>query len=500
MSQRSFYDEWETYLREGMIAFVQAHADRTEPIEWLSGLEPGFSRMMGDDDDPTACFALYPSRADFGLPLVAPGRTDDDVTELQQWLDALKSDLAAGRQPDHDFSAALPLLRQLLAWSASQAVGGPDAASVQDGLATLATIPRNADDPVGELERLLREVVSTHANRLDAWYTGIAAERLEDKRRAKPDGVLVGAYGWLEDVQPRPGGASQGYVLAPSPAHAVTAAILRSGWSGFGGDAESAGLAVDLSSDRIRRARWLTDGVRNGQDLAALLGARLERRMQDAGIPGQIEDLRKAALRAAGSTAPPTAIVDGLLVARGRAYQQAPADERDGYSAAEVAAADELEGLVANAELTADRAHASERRAGRRSRRPRRDRRRGRRPERVLARGGQRAGGDDHADRGVDRRARLPAASLRRRAQVRDHDHPPAAPARRPGCGGCLERGGGQRAGARRAGARGVARGCARGARPGSGSSSVSGIPTRARRLRRRSSARSRTSGSPRST
>ena len=56
-------------------------------------------------------------------------------------------------------------------------------------------------------------------------------------------------------------------MLAPSPAHAVTAAILRSGWSAFGGDAESAGLAVDLSSDRIRRARWLADGVRNGQDL-----------------------------------------------------------------------------------------------------------------------------------------------------------------------------------------------------------------------------------------
>jgi hypothetical protein len=353
-SQRSFYDQWETYIRESMIAFVQAHADRTEPIEWLSGLDPGFSRMMGDADDPTACFALYPSRADFDLPLVAPGRTEDDVTELQQWLDALQSDLAAGRQPDHDFSAALPLLRQLLAWSASQAVGSPDAASVEDGLGTLATLARNADDPVGELERLLREAVSTHTNRLDAWYTGIAAERLEDKRRAKPAGVLVGAYGWLEDVQPRPGGPSQGYVLAPSPAHAVTAAILRSGWSGFGGDAESAGLAVDLSSDRIRRARWIMDGVRNGQDLGALLGARLERRMQDAGIAGEIEDLRAAMLRADGSTAPPTAIVDGLLVARGRAYQEASADERDGYTAAEAAAADELATLVADASLTAD--------------------------------------------------------------------------------------------------------------------------------------------------
>ena len=142
-------------------------------------------------------------------------------------------------------------------------------------------------------------------------------------------------------------------MLAPSPAHATTAAILRSGWSAFGGDAESAGLAVDLSSDRIRRARWLMDGVRRGQDLGALLGARLERRLQDAGLAAQIEDLRAAALRAAGSAAAPTAIVDGLLIARGRAYQEAPADERDGYSIAEQAAADELATLLANTELSA---------------------------------------------------------------------------------------------------------------------------------------------------
>src|SRR5262249_22806898 len=103
----------------------------------------------------------------------------------------------------------------------------------------------------------------------------------------------------------------------------------------------------------IRRARWLMDGVRNGQDLGALLGAGLERRLQDAGLAARIEDLRKAALRAAGSTAPPTAIVDGLLVTRGRAYQQAPAGERGGYPAAEAAAADELTALLADTELSA---------------------------------------------------------------------------------------------------------------------------------------------------
>ena len=296
---------------------------------------------------------MHPSRSDLALPLVAPGRTEADVDDLRNWMNALSTDLAAGRPPEHDYAAPHPLLRQLLAWSAECAVDTDDAGTAQDGLATLLGLARTAADPIGELERLMRETVSTHANRLDAWYTGVAAARLESKRQATAGGIQVGAYGWLENVKPRQRRASQGYVLAPSPAHATTAAILRSGWSAFGGDAESAGLAVDLSSDRIRRARWLMDGVRRGQDLGALLGARLERRLQDAGLAAQIEDLRAAALRAAGSAAAPTAIVDGLLIARGRAYQEAPADERDGYSIAEQAAADELATLLANTELSA---------------------------------------------------------------------------------------------------------------------------------------------------
>ena len=91
---------------------MQAHADRTEPIAWLADLVPGFSRLMGDDDDPSACFALHPSRADVTLPLVAAGRSADDVSAVEAWLDALHDDLAAGRAPAHDFSAPHPLLRR----------------------------------------------------------------------------------------------------------------------------------------------------------------------------------------------------------------------------------------------------------------------------------------------------------------------------------------------------------------------------------------------------
>ncbi|HEX6731781.1 MAG TPA: hypothetical protein VF074_17275, partial [Pyrinomonadaceae bacterium] len=40
-------------------------------------------------------------------------------------------------------------------------------------------------------------------------------------------------------------------------------------------------LAIDLSSERVRLATWLLDGVRQGQPLGALLGYRFERRLQE---------------------------------------------------------------------------------------------------------------------------------------------------------------------------------------------------------------------------
>ena len=51
---------WERLRARDVIDLVQAHADRTEPISWLPGLVPGVSRMIGDADDPSACFAHAP--------------------------------------------------------------------------------------------------------------------------------------------------------------------------------------------------------------------------------------------------------------------------------------------------------------------------------------------------------------------------------------------------------------------------------------------------------
>ena len=72
-----------------------------------------------------------------------------------------------------------------------------------------------------------------------------------------------------------------GYTHTPSLAQAATAAVLRSGHLTHATSQVADLLAVDLSSQRVRLATWLLDGVRQGQPLGALLGYRFERRLQE---------------------------------------------------------------------------------------------------------------------------------------------------------------------------------------------------------------------------
>src|SRR4029077_8851486 len=63
--------------------------------------------------------------------------------------------------------------------------------------------------------------------------------------------------------------------------HARTAAVLRSGYLANATPANPQTMAINLSSDRIRLALSLLEGIRNGQNLGALLGYRFERGLHD---------------------------------------------------------------------------------------------------------------------------------------------------------------------------------------------------------------------------
>ncbi len=159
----------------------------------------------------------------------------------------------------------------------------------------------------------LRETLGLGSYRLDAWFTSLARKRLFDIRAKSEDTLAAGGFGVVLDLRPsKAAKASQGFVHAPSQAQAVTAAVLRSGWSAHGTPAADSPLAVNLESSRVRTARWLLDGVRQGQAPDDLLGARFERRLHDLHLDHYIDPLRRRALQAAGDQNEPRGPVDGI--------------------------------------------------------------------------------------------------------------------------------------------------------------------------------------------
>jgi len=220
-----------------------------------------------------------------------------------------------------------------------EAITGSQQVSVGDfigsSLATLApaealreqtqAIERLADQPTARLERAFADHVDCCSYRLDAWLLGLVHFQLARMRNllsseATPRrGIHVGAYAWLEDLRPevrtlepvdldddlqtvfepdvppvlRSDSSNQGYIHAPSLNQAVAAAVLRNGYATNGGT-----MAVNLTSERVRRALGLLEGVRGGQSLGALLGYQLERGLHDrhafAEVDEFILDIRRA--------------------------------------------------------------------------------------------------------------------------------------------------------------------------------------------------------------
>jgi hypothetical protein len=196
----------------------------------------------------------------------------------------------------------------------------PDTAALAAQLDAIDTL---AGLPTARLERLLVEHLDCATYRLDAWRLGLATERLTELRYpgagSPRRGVHIGAYGWLEDVRPRTDeltpvplsgklaevfgpdvmadARNGGYVHTPSPAHARTAAVLRAGYVA-NREPESSVFAVNLTSERVRTALAILDGLRQGQSLGALLGYRFERGLHE-GHPDVELDTFIAPLRAA---------------------------------------------------------------------------------------------------------------------------------------------------------------------------------------------------------
>jgi hypothetical protein len=180
---------------------------------------------------------------------------------------------------------------------------------------------RNKPNPLlpETLELLTREALDTCSYRLDAWVTSVATQRLYTQRLdksgdSKPPATYVGGYGWVENLKPKNGSVeSEGFIHAPSQAQATTAGILASAYLSHRNQPDQVDpFVIDMSSDRVRLARQLINGVRQGQPLGALVGYRIERKLQDESLPHYIAGFRSIAPLAGAS---PTSNVPNESVA-----------------------------------------------------------------------------------------------------------------------------------------------------------------------------------------
>ncbi len=147
--------------------------------------------------------------------------------------------------------------------------------------------------PTAELERLMTETLDTCSHRLDAWITSLATRRLSARRATHPEGIYLGGYAFVENLRARQApfpGQTGGFIHAPSASHAAAAAILRNGYLTHENTAE---VAIDLSSQRVRRALSLFDGVRHGQQAGAVLGYWFERGLHDRQLDRYIAPFRR---------------------------------------------------------------------------------------------------------------------------------------------------------------------------------------------------------------
>ena len=206
----------------------------------------------------------------------------------------------------------------------------PEAERLRDQINALELL---INVPTAALERVFSEHLDLCSYRLDAWQLALVNVQLSlmrgigldgESRSAQTQGLYIGAYGWLEDVKSENkiltpleidpelaeifddgsehplmiDNTNGGYIHAPSTNHAVTAAVLRNGYIANATESNPGSLAVNLSSERVRKALSIIEGMRSGQSLTALLGYQLERGMHDRHDDAEVDefifDLRKA--------------------------------------------------------------------------------------------------------------------------------------------------------------------------------------------------------------
>jgi hypothetical protein len=157
-----------------------------------------------------------------------------------------------------------------------------------------------------------------------------------------------------------PASDNGGYIHAPSYAQASAAAVLRAGYMSHLGTTSEAVLSVDLSSERVRDALWLLDGVRGGQSASELLGYRFEESLDEQGLQPYVQPFRDrfpivgaelTPTQPAAESVSASNVVDGLALRAAYAAKQFVAGASWGSTFPAPVAADQTKVIAAIAAL-----------------------------------------------------------------------------------------------------------------------------------------------------
>jgi hypothetical protein len=227
-------------------------------------------------------------------PAIPPAlaRRRDDVDPFPDEPDEPTDPRPPRPLPEGDIQVAAEELQRIrtlvgnLAQPLASCPGAARLASFRQSLAKLATYPAT------RLESELFGTLDICNHRIDAWFTALATRRLETLRAAAPTGVVIGGWGCLQDVRRAdPSTAAAEFIHTPSLDQAAAAAVLRSG-ARRAQSANSHHADIDLSSRRVRLARWILEGIRNGRSLNELLGVRFERAVKGTPAESALIQLR----------------------------------------------------------------------------------------------------------------------------------------------------------------------------------------------------------------
>lgn len=227
-------------------------------------------------------------------------------------------------------------------WRAQRDATLPDGSTVRERLAAgtdphliafRAAVETLAEADTRDLERHLLGTLDAATYRLDAWATSLASRRLTELRAAERQGALVGGYGWSERLAPsaadvltetppgEPGPLlsavdDPGFLHAPSIHQAQVSALLRNAHLAHGGGTDTP-FAVSLTSERVRLARTVFDGVRAGRSVNVVLGYLVERDLHEHGLDKAVDNAREVSPLPGEEHLPPAARrLDGLSLHR----------------------------------------------------------------------------------------------------------------------------------------------------------------------------------------